>query len=614
VTEKLGGRKWQGFAWTVSFLSAQRAIHRVLVDATWELGGTITGATVLNQGQCNPPVYRGARKSLFTTACLKTLRQHGSPQGMSFQLSPRGGLIQGFDFQYSPAGALLHYWPKLDSISSVIESPCGSPRLHVVDEYRFPLAKRIATTPQRVLFTPGPLAEHEARDLWWEATEKIYGGLRRRYGVREPLVRPEAPKLGYPKARGDRVTVNILGQEVEHQDWLYAMAEHYLPRLAKNGIKRLWMENICQSDATEMGLRRKLENGTHGDLHCGSVCCTWRFFPSDYWGGIKAWQHFYKTGHKLGIQIGAWAAPHLSHQAPVFHEHTDWRSIGVNSLGTGGGYGIHAINAADWNTGIRDWMLADFRRWKEQGGLDFLWLDSWSNLGLLPLNYAAKLRPNWQGLSRFCGELSRLGLELTFESHSPFGVMACGYTDLRGDKFDEDHSVAGQNDFGWWVGEEDMLFNASMYNIHPRGRTPDEVFDIKFRAMANRGFIMLPKLLSQDHDMPERHVQLHHFYEQVLPHMQTRRILPDNLGVRWSDGQTDVIWAYRDGVLPLASGHQAVRITGSEPEAIATAGQLKVARHAVYQVFPMGCFVKENEHALCTDNFRPAATDSRRGL
>jgi hypothetical protein len=110
----------------------ERSIHRITVDATWELGGSIVGNTVLSQSQCNPPVYRGKKSTLFTTSVLKALHLYGSPQGVSFQLAPRAALLQGFDFQYGKEGALLHYWPEMDSISSVMESPKGSTLLHVV--------------------------------------------------------------------------------------------------------------------------------------------------------------------------------------------------------------------------------------------------------------------------------------------------------------------------------------------------------------------------------------------------------------------------------------------------------------------------------------------------
>ena len=158
----LGGRDWTGFSYSFEYRSSKRQIHRLLTLATWEIGGSIKGNTILSQGQVNPPVFRGGIDKMFTTACLDCLEQYGDPQGYSFQLAPRGGLLQAFDFQYAPQGALLQFWPKFDTVSSLVESPPGSDALHIIDEYRFPLANRTTTTPKWVLFTPGSFAPHEA--------------------------------------------------------------------------------------------------------------------------------------------------------------------------------------------------------------------------------------------------------------------------------------------------------------------------------------------------------------------------------------------------------------------------------------------------------------------
>jgi hypothetical protein len=64
VAMKLAGRYWTGFSYSFTFTSSRRRIHRLLTHATWEIGGRITGNTVLHQGQCNMPVYHGANKLL----------------------------------------------------------------------------------------------------------------------------------------------------------------------------------------------------------------------------------------------------------------------------------------------------------------------------------------------------------------------------------------------------------------------------------------------------------------------------------------------------------------------------------------------------------------------
>ena len=90
----LGGRQWFGFSYAWRFRSQSRQVHRLLAETTWELGGRITGNTLLHQGQVNRPVYEGCVEGTFTTCCLKTLDREGDPREVSYQLGPRGGLVQ----------------------------------------------------------------------------------------------------------------------------------------------------------------------------------------------------------------------------------------------------------------------------------------------------------------------------------------------------------------------------------------------------------------------------------------------------------------------------------------------------------------------------------------
>lgn len=585
ITETLGEHLWTGFSYILRFQSASRQIHRMLVHGSWELGGSLAGNTVLQQGQCNMPVYHGESATLFTTTCLKSLEQYGSPRGVSFQLAPRGGLLQAFDFQYNTQGALLQYWPKFDSISSVLESPRGADRLIVIDEYRFPLAHDAATPAQHMLVTAQPLAEHAARDLWWDAYQHIYGGIRQRFGVHETVVRPELGKAYSTRVDGNRLRMTVGGVEVDSTEVPYAIGDYVLPQLAKMGIRRFWPEVMSQSDVTELGMKYKLQDGVHGGLTCNSVCSTHRFLPADFWGGLPAWKYMAGKARELGIEIGAWFAPHFSPNAPIFQEHPEWRIIGPTSTHFGGGYGFNTLNMVDWNTDIFDWVLGDIRRWKEEAGLDYLWTDSFSNLGLLMPNYAANMRNNFEALGRLYGEFTKLGLRaLSFESVSPFGVMACGFSDLRGDLFEQDHAVAGQNDFGWWVGAEDMAFNACMYQVHTRKRTEAELRDIQFRMMANRGFVMLQSVITGIYEIPGWWVALNHAYEHALPHMKVRRLLPDGAGVRWLDGETQILWIYRDVDLPVAPGTQVDELRGADVCPVPHAGTLAAVAGRIYRL------------------------------
>jgi len=584
VSRTLGGRIWEGFSYAFHFQSDTRSIHRLLTLGTWEIGGTITGNTVLHQGQCNMPVYRGAIETVFTTTCLKTLNQYGSKQGVSYQLAPRGGLLQAFDFQYAAQGALLQYWPCFESISSVVESPAGADVLQVVDEYRFPLAKDVVTTPKWVLFTPGALAEHEARDLWWDAYEDINGGIRAAHGVTPTPVIPEAGQGYYTRIDDDGLKVYVVGEMVDHQEMLYAVADRLLPKMAAQGIRRFFPEVCSESDVTVLGMQRKLDGGVHGDLLCSSVCGTHRFQPAEFWGGMPAWHYLAEKSRALGIEIGAWFAPHFSPRAQIYQDHPEYRLIAANSLPNGGGYGHQSIVTANWNTGIFDWVLNDIRRWQEEGGLDYLFTDSWANLGLVQVDFARGMETNLHRLGQLYHEFQKLGIKaFTFEGISPFGASRFGLADLRGDLLDAQGGVVGQNDFGWWVGEEDMAFGLCLC-AHPRKRTEEELERIQFRAMANRSYGMFSAPYLLDFDLPDWWRRLHAIHRQALPHMHTRRLLPDRAGVRWLDGAVQTVWAYQDIVLPVTREAVIELLETDGPQLIDHADTLTAQAGQVYRI------------------------------
>ncbi|MCG2659437.1 MAG: hypothetical protein L6437_04220 [Kiritimatiellae bacterium] len=556
--------------------------------------GSIVGNTVLHQGQLNPPVYRGSKRRLFTTTCLKTLAQYGTPQGVSFQLGPRGGSLQTFDFQYSRDGALFMYWPEFDSIASLLESPPGSDLLHVVDEHRFALTRKAQSLPKSILFSLGKLEEREARDLWWEIYQAVNGGIRAAFGVKETLVTAaggggcDLPQY----VRDRRVKMKILGEEVDPAEALYRYADRVIPLLPKLGARSAGLF-VTDNDVTAFGLECKLDGGIHGELHVASICATHRFFPSEFWGGIKAWRYMADQAHAHGLAVGHWFAPHFSSKAPFLKEHPEYLMTGVETHWYGGGYGHGhraAIVTADWNTGIYQLVLDDLKRWKEEGGLDFLFTDSWPNMALLPVNYAAGMRTNFRALGRLYADLQKIGvLRHSFEGISPFGISHFGACDMRGDLLEEKQGVAGQNDFGWWVGEEDMAFNIQ-FLLEPRKRTEAEMHEIIFRCMANRSGMSYapttpaPELGKGVCRIKESWDILNRIYEQALPHMKIRRLLSQKLGVRWLDGEVQLMWVYAPCYSSVSCGCRVERLDGSSTTPLRHEGRILFEAGRVYRI------------------------------
>ena len=585
--QTLGGRTWLGFSYRLRFRSQQRQIHRLLTHATWEIGGRITGNIVLSQGQCNRPVYHGSVEGLFTTACLRTLSQYGHPQGNSFQLGPRAGLVQGFDFQGAAAGVLWQYWTEFAAINSLVESPPGSDLLHVVDEYHVPLATEAWTPAKYVLFSAGEAAEHELRDLWFDARQFVYGGLCRRYGIAPTVPVPEGFMKYSTRVADGRLRMNIMGDEVDSQEVPYAIGDKLLPKLAAQGVRRFFPEVMNESDVTQLGMKRKLDAGVHGDLHCASVCATHRFFPSEFWGGIKAWRYMYEQAHRLGMELGSWFAPHFSPRAPIYEQHPEYRSISVTGLPAGGGYGFQTLVVADWNSAVRHWVLADLKRWQEEGGLDYLFVDSLSNLGLLQVNYQAGMRTNHDALARLFAEIQALGIRsLSCECISPFHAGRFGVADLRGDLLEQNKGVAGQNDFAWWLGEEDMITSICM-SVAARKRSAEEMEQALFRAMASRGYCSYECFYGIEHTLPDWQVRLNHLYNQALPGMTgRRRLLPGRTGTCWSDaaGRPTAIWTFATATVAVPKGAMVRRLEPSGAVAVGYGPEVTLPAWGVYLV------------------------------
>lgn len=541
----LGGRDWTGFSYSFEFRSRQRQVHRLLFDATWEVGGSFIGNTLLNQSQCSRPVYKGTRGSAFLTSCLKRLDQADSPQGMSYQLAPRGGMLQSFDFQHGKAGALLQYWEGFPAISSDLRKPRGSTRLHVLDEYRLPLSRHLETPPQHVLLSPGPVSDHEGRDLWWAAYEKVADGVCRRVRVKRTEVEPEFDPPRRGRLHEGRLQCSVAGEWVDAGEVPYAVADRLLERAAKAGVRRLMNVFVTENDASVLGFARKLDNGLDGDLFCGSVCSTHRFYPSEFWGGMKAWRYLYEAGKRAGIQMGHWFAPHMSPRAAIFKEHPEWLATGVHTLSEGGGY-WNILAALDWNTPVYEWILEDLRRWREEGGLDYLFIDSWPNLGLLPHNYERGMRGNHEPLARFFSEVQAMGIAaLSFEGLSTLGISRMAVADLKADDAGRTlDGVVGQNDYAWWHQDPDMAYNLNLH-LRPRGRSESEMQQSLFRIMANRGGLILPGVHRGDYEAPEWLVRLNRIYNHVHPHMRVRHVLPNGAGILWTGGGRSVVWVFK---------------------------------------------------------------------
>jgi hypothetical protein len=234
------------------------------------------------------------------------------------------------------------------------------------------------------------------------------------------------------------------------------------------------------------------------------------------------------------------------------------------------------LGSINWCSGAKQWFLEDLRRWREEG-LEWLFFDSWPNLGCTPLNYGGRMEPMQHELGDVLAQLQGMGYNwFSFEGTSPFGVHQYGLWDPMEDY--EKHTsggVAGQNDFGSWIGHEYMGYNQGLGpNLNPR-RDQSTLSAMRFRYMANRSLT----LVIDDDEMVLT-------YETLQPLMRKRFILPEDRGVSWdAGGGRQALFAYHAFTHPVPAGSKAVEIRGTkELPAIVEGGALKAEPMRAYRI------------------------------
>lgn len=575
----LEGVEYLGFAYSFRFRSAERTIHSVTVSATWELGGVATGNTLLSQGQIQPPVYRCEPETRFSTECLRRLDMADNPFGYSFQFGSRYSPVQCFDFQHGPAGSLYGYWPEFVSVKSLLQKNRGEEVAWVLDNYQFAESGDVTLPRKCIVFAPAEAegwCEEVARDRWQRCLDHAQGLVRAAYGIPKSAVKPE---VGTPYSAGlddnGKLVMRIGGRDCRPEEVLYAWGD-MLQDLADQGVQRLFPEVMAESDISEWGYRYKLMTGIHGDLMTSSVCNVWQYRMADFWGGWPAWEYFYEKGKAAGLEVGHWCGMHLSCNAPVFKEHPEFICTHVNTRPHGGGYAFNLCFGLNWNV-CWEYMLEQWAEWK-QHGLDYLFFDSMGNWGLLGADYAHGAEPNAPGLGKFLGGLAELGIGIfSVEGIGPFGVGRFGISDNKREDVLASVAVAGQNDWSWWVGNEDMAIDClPMLHPHPE-RTPEELHTQFFRCVANRG---LPSI----YPIPEWLRELWHTFNALRPDMINRHLLPGGQGVHWTGGKAELLFAYRPLSWPLTAGAQVEKIVGGKPQPVEAEGVLHAEGQAAYRL------------------------------
>jgi len=298
---------------------------------------------------------------------------------------------------------------------------------------------------------------------------------------------------------------------------------------------------------------------------------------------MAAWQYYYRRAREHGLEAGIWVGPHLSQNAPIVKAHPDWMACAPTTMPASGGY-PDPMTCMNWGTGVRQWVFDDLRRWKEEGGLDYIWFDSLGNLGMFPVDFVHRMQGSTFALAEFFADLQTIGIAtIEVEGSSPFGTAAYHLFDPNRGRLADVQGIVGQNTLDWYAGNEDMLCDQQpRLGLH-RDRGEEEVRQMFFRFLANRAVPQLGRHSVAFGPRPEWFRAYLDTYFVVEDDLVRRHLLPGRRGVRWSGGGADILFAFEG--FPFDVGGVAVeRIAGGAPHTVVHAGVLQAEPWTVYRM------------------------------
>jgi len=372
VERTIAGRSYVGFAYRYVLRGGTEKITEIADRATWELGGSPIGVTVIGQNAYGVD-------NVFPITPTETYCGGG---GARFA----GG--DGLDYQAAPEGALTMFYD--EPIPCVRTYRRGSQAyIQYRDSVPFAGVGTARTPLKCVLF-----CRRGDHDEWTRLHDYVYGRHAAFWGIRQQTPMPIMNCWMHWRdlaKEGDQV--------------LYHIADRVAPELEKLGFKVLavhsvWGRGGCSLDVIE---------------------------PGEKFGGLEALKYLCRKAAEHGMIVQAWApTAHMWQHSPLVEQHPDWLIEGPEGRPPTT-YCYPEIRGLSFRAGWGDYALGQWRRIREETGLGSLWLDSYSNFthGITCADRRVCLQQA-EGLFRFHARLSQMGYRLYAESSGTLGITACG--------------------------------------------------------------------------------------------------------------------------------------------------------------------------------------------
>lgn len=531
----VAGRRYVGFSYQYTLEATGVKIDQAMDRSTWELGGSPIGNTVIGQ---NPyaieNVFRLTADDTYCTAGGGRFA-HGD----------------GLEYQMGEAGALASFYT--DPIPFVRCNRFGTADWIVYrDTPQFAGATRLTTPLKSVLF-----CAQAGHDEWTYLRDQVYAHHAAFYGIKPATPLPIANAwLSWwetPKKDG----------ALYYEKLLYHFADKVVPDVAAMGFRifavhGIWSHGGCSPDRLEVGKE---------------------------FGGANALRYLCDAARKHGMTVQAWSTTaHLWEHSPLFKENPSWRIRGPDGKPPTT-YCYPTIRGAAFAEGFADYAVDQYRKVREQTGLDCLWLDSYCNFThtIRCADRRAHLRQA-EELFKYHGRLSQLGYCIYTESCGTFGVPAPGLP------------IGNLGTASPVLPEPYTRYNTSCYmgaagTPRKEGTAIERVKvicagDYYYRVLANKGSLMIYwKRFSEMKDLHAKIASANRDYNAVVDDMVMRQTLPNGLGVEWSGGdEGHVLFSFAEQTVRRAGLSRVIDVTTGKEVAVDGLGFTALPCHT-YRLF-----------------------------
>ena len=533
IRETLCGNVWDGLAMRLRVHSPDAPLHDVLEDATWEIGGSATGATLIQQDVSTIDLeQRVSRRSAFSTVEKFFLEGWGGSFPMDMLPRAAGSAILDFQAKGDTALALFAERPGLTRAR--LEKFADEDVVHYSDR---PFIARAANAvfPERKLLVhqaEKPHRRHEIRNLWLDAFTEVRRRILRPFGFTPEIPLPIVHTL-------------LWDEELKRRGpgWTRDLAA-VLPEYARLGYREVFTHGVWDSVTSDPAPKRP-----------GNICCPYSYRFADAFGGAPEMRGLNAAAHDAGLRLFQWFSFQLSRDSPVWTEHPEWRCRRPDGNPWNASY--DELWSGKMNGPYGDWIESQIHAVQDDTGISGAFWDSYQNLGLTCIDWPGDDRaPQAERIWRLQAALQRRGFRQRCEIVTPFGVSQVAMFGFRKQSFRRrlwDDLV--RTDAAFALLDTAPAFFDSDTAYSPERVSPERYFWLlAHRAVPpmgghpwkDSGYFVPGGDLAEDYGRANR------LYNAALPRMHRLRLVAGGACTLWLDAKDRpaAVWCFRPCRLP----------------------------------------------------------------